>query len=139
VSVDPTFTAPESNDSLAQTASGAASIADFKIVILDEPPRRSRTLMGLYQAYLGLSAADGALTWVNVRRGAAERNPILGYRAGSAFYFLMMKAGTTASSIYFVERFRRNHPRAAVVTMATVNGALSWVVWHNAHVFRMLK
>ena len=127
---------PESAASPAQAYDPPAET--FRVTVVGEPGPRPKGLVWLYGAFLGLSTADGALTWFNIRHGAAEQNPLIGSgnRAPSLFG---MKIGSSVSTIFFAERLRREHPRRALVVMAAINGAMSWVVWRNEQISRKIR
>jgi hypothetical protein len=100
---------------------------------------RSKGLMLLYGTYVALSAVDGTLTWFNVRSGASEINPVLRSASKNAGPFFLLKAGTTASTLYLTDRLSRTHPTRARVIMAAINGAMGWIVWRNSQIAVRLR
>ena len=112
--------------------------ASFKVSVVGTASQRPALLLPLYAMFIGVQAADGYFTWVGLRRHASEMNPIVGYASGSAFRLACVKAASSASTIFFTERLRREHPRRALAVTAAINGALSWIALHDSLVARKL-
>ncbi len=95
--------------------------------------KRPGPLPGLYASLGALQGADLWLTRRAVDRGAREANPLMRVGARNAAVGIAIKAASTASTIFVVERlWKDNHRTAAVVTMIAINSAMTAVVAHNA-------
>jgi hypothetical protein len=121
------------------TESNDQPTATFKTTVVGPVSALPALLLPLYTAFIGLEAADGYYTWAGVRRRGVEVNPVVAYATGNVYKLLGLKMTTSATTIYFAERLRRAHPLRALVLMAGINGALSWVVWHDTRVIRTLE
>ena len=111
-------------------------VTNFKTSVVGTAPARPRVLLPLYTAFVCLESADTYFTWLGIRRGALELNPITAHATGNALKLLGLKAATSAATLHFSERDRKEHPKRALFTMAAINGAMSWVVWHDRQVAR---
>ena len=114
----------------AATEADAARAAAGPVAV---PPalRRPGSLVPLYLSYGALQVLDVTSTRRAIEAGATEANPLLQGVAGNTGATLAVKAGTTAATVFLVERlWRRNRP-AAIVLMAALNGAYAAVVAHN--------
>lgn len=92
---------------------------------------RSPWLDTLYGSYVVLHVADAHTTISNLRRGQREINPVFASFGRESVTLIALKAASTATTVYFVERVRRKSRRAAIVLMVTLNGATAAVVAHN--------
>ena len=96
---------------------------------------RPAVLPTLYVSLAGLQAADCYLTLSGLSHGATEANPVVQGLTGSPTSMWVMKAASTASSIYLAERlWRRQHRVAAVAVMAISNSVMIAVAAHNSRV-----
>lgn len=97
------------------------------------PPsiRRPRSLVPLYLSYGALQVLDVVATERALAAGATEANPLLQGVAGHTGATLAIKAGTTAATVFLVERLWRKSRPAAVVLMLTLNAGYAAVVAHN--------
>jgi hypothetical protein len=111
----------------------------FRVTVVGMVPARPRALVPLYAGFVCLESADSFFTLLGIRRGAVELNPIAARATGSTIKFLGLKAASSAATIHFIERDRKEHPKRAWLTMAAINGAMSWVVWHDMTVARRLR
>jgi hypothetical protein len=85
----------------------------------------------LHANFIALQVLDVRTTWVGRRGGATEANPIVATVAGSAVGLITLKAATTATAIYCLERIRRQRRGAAMALALVVNAAAAAVVVHN--------
>ena len=95
-----------------------------------EVPRRPTALPALYVTFAALQVADARTTFGAVGRGAHETNPMLGGRSQASVW--VVKAASTASTIYFAERLWKQNRLAAVLVMAGINGGYAAIAAHNA-------
>jgi hypothetical protein len=58
-------------------------------------------------------------------------NPLVAPTAGSPGVSLAIKAGTTATTIYFAEKLWKRNRAAAIVTMVAVNAGTAAIVARN--------
>jgi hypothetical protein len=96
-----------------------------------EPPQPLGVLLPLYASFAGLQALDAHSTLRAINSGATERNPLMTGVAGQPAALFALKAGTTAATIYLVERIRPKNRVAAMAIMAGVNSFYAAVVIHN--------
>ena len=90
-----------------------------------EPSAAMKTLFG---AYFALQGADIYSTAVARRAGAREINPVMDGNVGQV---LAVKAVAGLTTYYAVNRMAKNNRKAAVVTLAILNGVTAAVVVHN--------
>jgi hypothetical protein len=98
---------------------------------IDRQVRRPGTLVGLYSSLAVLNALDVYSTMRAVENGAREVNPLVAPTAGSPGVSLAIKAGTTATTIYFAEKLWKRNRAAAIVTMVAVNAGTAAIVARN--------
>lgn len=130
---NPAASLPGTGGDLVPTAAAGADAPRAAAAPVAVPPalRRPRSLVPLYLSYGALQVLDVASTRRALDAGATEANPLLRGVAGNTGATLAVKAGTTAATVFLVERlWRRNRP-AAIVLMAALNGAYAAVVAHN--------
>ena len=106
----------------------------FEMSVNVKPVARPKLMVPLYSTFAGLAASDVYLTWSAVHHGAVEANPLVRPIARDASGLGAFKFATGAVTVLAVERLRRDHPRAAMWTLAAANAGMMWVVWHNAQV-----
>lgn len=94
--------------------------------------------VGLYISFGTLQALDVHSTLLAVNRGARELNPLVASLAYDGAGLTIVKAGTTAATIYATERLAKTHPRLAVVIMTGLVVGSAAVVAHNYSVARQL-
>lgn len=95
--------------------------------------RRPASLPALYVSFGVLQGVDLWQTNRLIDRGVPEGNPVMAWGAGHPAGMFAIKAATTVSTVYFVERlWKRDHRVAAIVTMVAINAATTAVVAHNA-------
>jgi hypothetical protein len=116
------------------TASPTTSAPAETAVTVAPLQHRPAALVALYGGFMALEVFDGYTTFEAKRRGAHEANPALG--TGSTATVWAVKAATTASTLYFVDRLRKNHRIAATLLMAGVTSGYAAIVAHNARVAR---
>lgn len=100
-----------------------------------EDGRRSQALVPLYSWLITLNAMDVQSTRRGLATGRArEANPLMRPFVKSTGGFVALKAGLTASTIYFAEKNRRKHPKKVLAWMIATDVALAAVVAHNYRV-----
>ena len=90
-----------------------------------EPSAAIRTLFG---SYVALQGADVYSTAAARRSGGREINPVMDGNLGQV---LAVKAVTGLTTYYAVNKMARNNRKAAIVTLAILNGVTAAVVVHN--------
>lgn len=97
------------------------------------PPRAKRpvALPVLYVTLGVLQGLDVYTTSKNLQAGAVELNPILQPVAGNWAATALLKAASTATTIYVAEKLWKKNRTAAVVAMVTSNVLMSSVVARN--------
>jgi hypothetical protein len=90
---------------------------------------RPATLTALYAGFVGLQVLDARTTSGAVSRGARETNPLLGQNNQARIW--AVRAASTASTIYFVERMWKKNRVGAVLLMAGINGGYAAIAAHN--------
>ena len=106
-------------------------------VVLRAPQvTRPAILPALYVSFGALQAWDVYTTSGALKTGAREANPVAAPFAGSSAKIIALKAASTASTVFFVERAWKQNKVAAVVVMAAINGATAAVAMNNARIAR---
>jgi hypothetical protein len=117
-------------DALAPaTLATATSVAAPIAIPHFETPRRPVALPSLYVSFAALQIVDARTTMGVLRRGASEANPLLSQPNQMGVW--AVKAASTASTIYFVERIWKKNRVAAVLVMAGINGGYAAIAAHN--------
>jgi hypothetical protein len=96
----------------------------------DDPSHRG-ALVPLYLSYAALQALDLHSTVRALDAGGIEMNPVMRGASGNPAALVAVKAGLAASTIYFVEKMRAKHRRAAILLMTALNSAYAAIVIHN--------
>lgn len=94
--------------------------------------KRPALLPAMYAGFVATQAWDIYTTSAALKNGAYEANPIAASFAGNNAKMIGLKAATTASTIFFVERMWKRNRVGAVVLLAAINGATAAVAMHNA-------
>lgn len=126
-------------DNGAQTVPLDAAAQVRLLMIAPQPkPRRPSLLVPMYLSFGGLQAYDLSLTLRGTRPGGTTRegNPVIAGFAGNAGAMVALKSASTVSAVILTERLWKNHRRAAVALMTTVNAAMALVVAHNQRLVR---
>lgn len=89
-------------------------------------------LHSLYGSYAALSVLDWQTTRMAMRGGYREANPLISPFARHSAALLVVKGAAAASTIYFTERLRARHPKAAVAAIVAANTISALVVTRNA-------
>jgi hypothetical protein len=124
-----TVAAPAATAAENEPAAVDLSAAGLTIVLQPEP-QRPAPLMGLYASFVALQVLDARTTTGALSRGAHEINPLLG--TGSSGATWAVKAASTASTIFFVERIWKKNRIRAVLVMAGINAGYAALAAHNA-------
>jgi hypothetical protein len=90
-----------------------------------EPSAAMKTLFG---SYFALQGADVYSTAAATRSGAREINPVMD---GNLSQVLAVKALTGLTTYYAVNKIAKTNRKAAIVTLAILNGVTAAVVVHN--------
>ena len=98
--------------------------------------RRPAILPALYVSFGALQAWDVYTTSAALNSGAREANPMAAPFAGGSAKILALKAASTASTVFFVERLWKQNKIAAVVVMVAINGGTAAVAMNNAGIAR---
>jgi len=99
--------------------------------------KRPAALIPLYVSLVGLQGLDIHSTRRAMNSGATrESNPMMKPFVNNDAAFIAVKATTTAGTIFFTERLRKKHPKAAVVVAAALNVGLAAVVASNYRLSR---
>lgn len=93
-----------------------------------ERPAMSPALKTLLGSYTVLQGLDVYSTAVARRAGAYEANPVMDGPMGQA---LAVKAATGALTYYAVHKMAKKNRKAAVITMAVLNGVTAAIVANN--------
>jgi hypothetical protein len=116
-------------------AENAASSAFDNVIQLPHIPitearvRRPAMLPALYAGFVGLQILDARTTTGALNRGAYESNALLGQNNQARIW--AVRAASTASTIYFVERMWKKNRVGAVLLMAGINGGYTAIAAHN--------
>ena len=87
---------------------------------------------GGYAAYATLQALDVVSTLRALKTpGAYEANPMYAGVVDSPAKFIALKSASTLATILFMQKFSKNHPKAAVFVMAGLNSGYLFVVNNN--------
>jgi Domain of unknown function (DUF5658) len=88
----------------------------------------------LYTSFGLLQALDAHSTSRAVASGASESNALLARLAHRPTVLMGVKTGVSAGTILLMERFRKRHPKAAMVTMMALNSAYAVIVVRNSRI-----
>ena len=106
-------------------------------IVLHAPQvTRPAILPALYVSFGAVQAWDVYTTSAALKTGAHEANPVAAPFAGSSAKILALKAASTASTVFFVERLWKQNKVAAVVVMAAINGGTAAVAMNNSRIAR---
>jgi hypothetical protein len=105
--------------------------------VLEREERRPPALVPLYFSLIALQVADGVTTFQAVNRhDAHEINPVMRPFATNETALFLVKASSTAGTLFAVEKLWKKNRVAAVLTMIGVNVAYSLVVANNLRALR---
>jgi hypothetical protein len=131
--------APSSADTCGPEHTDAAPPSEKRALDVEKPASsRPALLSALYGTYAGVQALDVFTTVNAVRRGAREVNPAMGSLTANVTALSTVKAATTLTTLYFVDRLWREHRVGAVLVMIGTNAAVGAVAVHNVRVARRL-
>ena len=99
--------------------------------MFDRKVNRPAAVSVMYGTLGALQALDIYSTRRALNRGGSEVNPLVRPAAGSTTAMSIVKAVSTATSIYFTERAWKKSRKGAIVLMAIINGATAAVVARN--------
>ena len=141
VSPDATVTSSAVQPGIEAPRPAVAQTAAVSPVAIDGPlfrvpaAKRPAALIPMYASLVTLQALDFVSTSRALSSGAGyEANPVMRGVVGSPAAFLAVKAGTTATTIWIAEKWRKKHPVRAMVFMASTNAAMAAIVAHNMRI-----
>jgi hypothetical protein len=102
-------------------------------------PTRPAALPLLYVSLAGLQAYDVYSTRTALSRGGYEANPLMGGVANSTTGLVVVKAVSTAGTIFIAERLWKKNRVAAIMTMVVANGVMAAVAMNNARTLNTLR
>jgi hypothetical protein len=108
---------------------GGRQVAAFRAPDFTE--RRPAALVPLYVSFATLQVADARSTYVGVREGLVELNPLMKGAAHSPLQLTMMKLAATTCTIAASELLWRTHRKGTVFTMVVLNVAYGVIVANN--------
>jgi hypothetical protein len=88
----------------------------------------------LYTSFGLLQALDAHSTSRALASGAVESNALVAHFAHRPILLMGAKVAMAAGTIVLMERFRKRHPKAAMVTMMALNSAYAVVVVRNSRI-----
>jgi hypothetical protein len=88
----------------------------------------------LYTSFGLLQALDAHSTSRALAAGATESNTLVAGFAHRPILLMGAKTAVAAGTIVLMERFRKRHPKAAMVTMMALNSAYAVVVVRNSRI-----
>lgn len=89
----------------------------------------------LFTSYAVLQALDVVSTVTALNSGnGREANPIVGGLAGHPAAFAAVKGAGAVSTLFFMHRYAKKHPKAAVITMIAFNAGYSYIVTRNLQI-----
>jgi Domain of unknown function (DUF5658) len=94
-------------------------------------PDRRRVLAPLYISMAALQALDLVSTHRALGAGGSEANPLMAPLVGSMGTLFAVKAGVSGAMFFAIERLRKQHGRAAILTLIGTNIGYAAVVSHN--------
>ena len=105
--------------------------------VLEREEQRPPALVPLYVSLIALQVTDGITTYqATTHHGARELNPAMRLFAGNKMSLFLIKASSTAGTMFAVEKLWKKNRVAAVLTMIGVNAAYSLVVANNLRALR---
>ena len=128
-------TPPPRQDAVGPLAAAVAAAPALETAtepwMFDRKVSRPAAVSVMYGTLGAMQALDVYSTRRALNSGGSEANPIVRPAAGSTTAMSVMKAVSTATSIYFAERAWKKSRKGAVLLMAIVNGATAAVVARN--------
>jgi hypothetical protein len=88
----------------------------------------------LYTSFGLLQALDAHSTTRALASGATESNAVIGGLAHRPILLMGAKTAVTAGTIALMQRFRKRHPKAALVTMMALDSAYAVIVVRNSRI-----
>ena len=88
----------------------------------------------LYTSFGLLQALDAHSTSRALASGAIESNGLVAGIADRPILLMGAKTAVTAGTIVLMERLRKRHPKAAMVTMIALNSAYAVIVVRNSRI-----
>lgn len=99
-----------------------------------QPYSEDAAFKTLYTSFGLLQALDAHSTSRALSSGATESNALLAGLAHRPTLLMGAKIGVAAGTIVLMERFRKRHPKAAMVTMMALNSAYAVIVVRNSRI-----
>ena len=121
---------PLTLSAISSASAGKVQIPDAPVPAKRSKPR-SRLLLPLYSGFVTLQALDAHATFRAIDAGLVEQNPVMRWSTAHPTAFVSIKAAATAGTIFFTEKFRKQHPKGALALISVVNATYAFVVMHN--------
>ena len=83
--------------------------------------------------FLLAQTADTTTTLVGLQRGYGEANPLIPQHPAGV---LLIKAGSITGTIVIYRQFKKQHPKAAKITLGILAGVVGAAAVHNAFQLR---
>jgi hypothetical protein len=99
-----------------------------------QPYTEDAAFATLYTSFGVLQALDAHSTSRALASGATESNALLAGFADRPVLLTGAKMGVTAGTIVMMERLRKRHPKAALITMMVLNSAYAVIVVRNSRI-----
>ena len=93
----------------------------------------------LYVSFGMLQLLDAQSTSRAIDAGAYEANSVFRGIAHHPIALMGAKTAVAAGTIVLMERFRKKHPRAALVTMMAIDSAYAVIVVRNSRIAHQLR
>ena len=129
--------------SLLVIAARAVPAAPVEPILIAHPAQSEEVnrplqkwVVPMYAGFVTLQVLDVDSSIRAVHQGLGEANPLLRWTQSNHAALIATKAATAAATIYFTERLRRRHPKAALAVMIAFNATYTAIVIHNYRVLR---
>jgi Domain of unknown function (DUF5658) len=99
-----------------------------------QPYSEDAAFKTLYTSFGILQALDAHSTSRALASGASESNTLIAAFAHRPTLLMGAKIGVAAGTIVLTERFRKRHPRAAMLTMMALDSAYAVIVVRNSRI-----
>lgn len=90
-------------------------------------------------SYIALNVLDGITTYKVIDAGGKELNPIMKPFIGVRGEFIAVKTLSTFGILAINRAIRKDHPKAAFISLAVLNVGMGYVVNHNYQVYIRIK
>ena len=111
-----------------------AALLEGPAVASAQPYSEQAAFGTLYTSFGLLQALDVHSTSRAIASGATESNSLMSGIADRPVLLMGTKMAVTAGTVLLIERFRKRHPKAAMLTMIALNSAYAVVVVRNSRI-----